>query len=101
MGKGGVIVEILTGDVNEEKHVPFIEETDKGYKVTVGKPALHPMKEKHYIQYIELYVNGDAVGKKELEAGDDPVAEFEVPKGKQVFARELCNIHGLWQGELD
>jgi len=93
-------MEVQTANVNEEKHVPFVEETDKGYKVTVGKPALHPMKEKHLIEYIELYVDGDMVGKQEFTHEDEPIAYFEVAKGQEVYAREFCNIHGLWQGEL-
>lgn len=93
-------MEILTGNVNEEKHVPFVEELKNGYKVTVGKPALHPMMEVHYIEYIELFVDGVKVATKEFKPGDTPVAEFEVEKGKEVFAREFCNLHGLWQGEL-
>ena len=93
-------MEILTGNVETEKHVPFVEELENGYKVTVGKPGLHPMMEKHWIEFIELYVDGKLVGKAELKAGDQPVAVFEVEKGKEVFAREFCNLHGLWQGEL-
>ena len=93
-------MEVQTGNVNEEKHIPFVEETENGYKVTVGKPALHPMKEMHLVEYIEIYVDDELVGKKEFTAGDKPVADFEVDKGKDVYARELCNIHGLWQGEL-
>lgn len=94
-------MEILTGNVNEEKHVPYIEELENGYRVTIGKPALHPMAEVHYIEFIELYVDGKMVMKKELNPGDQPIAEFEVAKGKEVFAREFCNLHGLWQGELE
>jgi len=93
-------MEILTGNVNEEKHVPFVEEMKNGYRVTVGKPAIHPMMEVHYIEYIELFVDGVKVATKEFKAGDVPIAEFEVVKGKEVFAREFCNLHGLWQGEL-
>ncbi len=94
-------MEVLTGNVKEEKHVPFVEELEEGYRVTVGKPAIHPMTEVHYVEFIELYVEGDLVGKKEFNPGDVPIAEFEVEKGKVVFARELCNLHGLWQGELE
>ena len=93
-------MEILTGNVNEEKHVPFVEELEDGYRVTVGKPALHPMAEVHLIEFVELYVDGELVGKKEFGPGETPVAEFKVAKGKEVFAREFCNLHGLWQGEL-
>jgi superoxide reductase len=94
-------MEILTGNVNEEKHVPFVEELEDGYKVTVGKPALHPMAEVHLIEFIELYVDGELVGKKEFAPGETPVAEFKVAKGKEVYAREFCNLHGLWQGGLE
>ena len=93
-------MEILFGNVNEEKHVPFVEELEDGYRVTVGKPALHPMAEVHLIEFVELYVDGALVGKKEFKAGETPVAEFKVAKGKEVYAREFCNLHGLWQGEL-
>ncbi len=93
-------MEILTGNVNEEKHVPFVEELENGYRVTVGKPAIHPMLEVHYIEYIELFVDGEKVATKEFNPGDKPIATFEVKKGKEVFAREFCNLHGLWQGEL-
>ena len=93
-------MEILTGNVNEEKHVPFIEELKDGYRVTIGKPAIHPMTEVHYVEFIELYVNDVLVAKKEFNPGDQPIAEFKVAKGKEVFAREFCNLHGLWQGEL-
>ncbi|MBN2604841.1 MAG: desulfoferrodoxin [Bacilli bacterium] len=93
-------MEILTGNVNEEKHVPFIEELSDGYRVTIGKPAIHPMTDVHYIEFIELYVDGVLAAKKEFNPGDTPVAEFTVAKGKEVYAREFCNLHGLWQGEL-
>ena len=94
-------MEILTGNVNEEKHVPFIEELEDGYRVTVGKPALHPMAEAHWIEFIELFVDGNSVGKVNLTPTDKPIAEFKVKKGSEVFAREFCNLHGLWQGELE
>jgi superoxide reductase len=94
-------MEVLTGNVNEERHVPWVQELENGYRVTVGKPSLHPMEEIHWIEYVELYVDGELVGKKEFQPGDKPEAEFEVTKGKQVFAREFCNLHGLWQGELE
>lgn len=95
------MMEILTGNVNEEKHVPYVEELENGYRVTVGKPALHPMKELHYIEFVELYVNGEMVARHDFEPGDIPTWDFEVEKGKEVYARELCNLHGLWQGELE
>ena len=48
-----------TADSATEKHVPVIEKTGDGFKVTVGS-TLHPMEEKHYIEWIELIADGQA-----------------------------------------
>ncbi len=85
-----------TVDASKEKHVPVIEKVPGGYKVTVGS-VMHPMEEKHYIEWIEL-VAGDKVYRKYLKPGDVPEAVFETD-ATQVTARELCNIHGLWKSE--
>ena len=63
-------MEVLTGNVNENRHVPWVRELENGYRVTVGKPSLHPMDEIHYIEYVELYVDGELVGKKDLQPRD-------------------------------
>ena len=86
-----------TADSSTEKHVPVIEKTSDGYKVTVGS-TLHPMKEEHYIEWIELVADGVSY-RRFLQPGDEPVAEFCI-KAKTVSAREYCNVHGLWRGEL-
>ena len=83
-----------TADSSTEKHVPVIEKIDGGYKVTVGS-TLHPMEEKHYIQWIELLGDGKTY-RQFLSPGDDPIAEFMV-EGDSVSARENCNVHGLWK----
>ena len=84
-----------TADAATEKHVPVIEKIDGGYKVTVGS-TLHPMEEKHYIEWIELLADGKAY-RQFLNPGDAPEAEFGV-QADSVTAREHCNIHGLWKG---
>jgi len=111
----GNIVEVLTGGVGElvccgqpmelldeqtadkttEKHVPVIEKTDAGYKVVVGT-TLHPMEEKHYIEWIELVADGRAY-REFLKPGDAPEATFCIDAA-EVRAREHCNVHGLWKG---
>ncbi len=83
-----------TVDAAKEKHVPVIEKTVAGYKVSVGSVA-HPMEEKHYIEWIELIADGVS-HRKHLKPGDAPVAEFAV-SAKTVVAREYCNLHGLWK----
>ena len=83
-----------TADSTKEKHVPLIEKIDGGFKVTVGS-TLHPMEEKHYIQWIELIADGKAY-RQFLKPGDAPEAIFTV-SAKTVTAREYCNIHELWK----
>lgn len=86
-----------TADKATEKHVPVVEKTSDGYKVTVGT-TLHPMEQEHYIEWIELVADGKAY-RQFLSPGDDPVAEFCIGSASSVFAREYCNKHGLWKGE--
>ena len=81
-------------DAASEKHVPVIEKVDGGVKVTVGDVA-HPMEEKHYIEWIELIVDGKAY-RQFLEPGQAPEAFFPVT-GDKLTAREYCNLHGLWK----
>ncbi len=85
-----------TVDAAKEKHVPVIEKTAGGIKVSVGSVA-HPMEAKHYIEWIELIADG-RIYRQYLKPGDTPEAMFPVTAEK-VFAREYCNIHGLWKGE--
>jgi superoxide reductase len=84
-----------TTDAAREKHVPVIEKVAGGYKVKVGSVP-HPMEEKHYIEWIEL-VAGDKAYRQFLSPGQAPEALFPV-EAETVFAREYCNIHGLWKG---
>ncbi|MFH0876308.1 MAG: desulfoferrodoxin [archaeon] len=86
-----------TSDAGLEKHVPVIEKTKTGVKVTVGSNA-HPMEDKHYIMFIEVIADGK-VYRKNLLPKDHPVAEFELI-AKKITAREFCNIHGLWKKDL-
>ena len=93
-------MELLTAnttDAAQEKHVPVIEKTAGGVKVTVGSVA-HPMQEKHYIEWIKLIVDGQAYHQF-LNPGDAPEAFFSV-EGKELTAREYCNLHGLWKATL-
>lgn len=118
----------------EKKHIPVIEapaEVTAGepfeVKVTVGNIP-HVMEDDHHIQWIELHINGDLVGKKELKPTDGKAeAVFTVIGTEEMIsAREImncrihgfgvcgicgtrsaivilraiegCNVHGLWKG---
>ena len=85
-----------TTDGAKEKHVPVIEKTATGYLVKVGSVP-HPMEEKHWIEFIELVADGK-VYRQDLNPGDKPEAEFCI-KADKVYAREYCNLHGLWKAE--
>jgi superoxide reductase len=83
-----------TVDAAKEKHVPVVERTVDGIKVTVGS-VLHPMEEKHYIEWIEVVSDG-RVMRKFLKPGMPPVAEFRCTP-TTFTVREYCNLHGLWK----
>ena len=89
-------LEAGTVDAAVEKHVPVIEKTADGYRVSVGSVP-HPMEEKHYIEWIELIADGKNYTQF-LKPGDTPVAEFKISASK-ITAREYCNLHGLWKAE--
>ena len=94
-GKKMVLQEEQTADTSLEKHVPYIEEIDGGYRVRVGENAEHPMVEDHYIEWIEM-VADNRVYREYLKPGDKPEALFMLEADK-VIVREYCNIHGHWQ----
>lgn len=92
----GEAMELLAANSKEaavEKHIPVVEKTANGYKVTVGSVE-HPMLDEHYIQWIQLD-EGDTVQIKFLNAGEAPQATF-VSDATAVKAYEFCNLHGLW-----
>jgi desulfoferrodoxin-like iron-binding protein len=94
----------------EQKHVPqFALPTEiragKPVSVTVNVGQVpHPMTAKHYIQWVELYVDGTSVGKVDLKPGDKPMATFEITPTKSTHTLKAdinCNIHGLWENTED
>jgi len=98
-GKKMTYMEEKTADSSTEKHVPLIEKKNDAYIVTVGS-TLHPMTEEHWIQWIELIADGKVL-RQELSPGDKPEATFTLAgEAKEICAREYCNLHGLWKGEI-
>jgi superoxide reductase len=94
-GQPMTLLEEQTADFAIEKHVPVVEKTDDGFKVVVGS-TLHPMIDKHYIEWIEIIADGKAY-RQFLSPGDAPEATFCID-AEEVTAREHCNLHGLWKG---
>jgi len=85
-----------TIDAAQEKHVPVLESTPDGVKVSVGSVE-HPMVESHYIEWIEVIAD-NKVYRQYLNPGEKPEAIFCI-KADKITAREYCNLHGLWKGE--
>jgi superoxide reductase len=83
-----------TVDAAKEKHVPVVEKTSEGVKVSVGSVA-HPMEAKHYIEWIEIIADGKSY-RQFLNPGEAPEATFTVD-AEDVTAREYCNLHGHWK----
>jgi len=83
-----------TEDAAVEKHVPVIEKTPQGIKVTVGSVP-HPMTPEHWIEWVEVIADG-IVYRQFLNPTDAPEALFCV-QAETVSAREYCNLHGLWK----
>ncbi len=94
-GQPMTLLEEQTADATTEKHVPVIEKTDDGVKVTVGSIP-HPMIDEHYIEWIEIIADGKAY-REFLSPGDAPEASFCI-SAEEITAREHCSIHGLWKG---
>ena len=83
-----------TVDASKEKHIPVVTAVPGGFKVVVGSIE-HPMEAAHLIEFIEL-VTPSGVLRKNLKPGDKPEAIF-LTEEKEVYAREFCNLHGLWK----
>ena len=86
-----------TMDMGNEKHVPVIEVKGDIIKVKIGSVP-HPMESAHYIEWVELIADEQHIF-KHLKPGDAPEAEFCVKNGKNISAREYCNLHGLWKAK--
>lgn len=82
-----------TVDAAMEKHVPKVENNDKGFLIKVGEKA-HPMEGKHFIEWVEAEID-NGFCKKFLKPGDNPEMILEAKEVKS--ARAYCNIHGLWR----
>ena len=92
-----VLMKENTVDASTEKHVPVIEKTEKGIRVTVGSVE-HPMEEKHYIEWIEVIADGKNY-REYLKPGMKPMAEFGI-NYESITAGDYCNLHGLWSVKL-
>lgn len=87
-----------TVEASTEKHIPEVEIEGDTISVQVGS-VMHPMLDKHHIEYIYLETENGGQ-RKSLEIGKDPVAKFKVIDDKPIAVFEYCNLHGLWKKDL-
>lgn len=82
-----------------DKHVPVFEKTVDGYTIRVGtKP--HPMIEEHHLDFIQaISKDNKYVKTKFLSLEDAPELNVKCKCDASIWARALCNIHGLFKNE--
>jgi superoxide reductase len=93
-GKPMKLMDEQTADTTVEKHVPVVEKTADGIKVTVGSVP-HPMEDAHFIEWVQIMADGNAY-RIFLKPGMAPEGVFKTDIS-EVTAREYCNVHGLWK----
>ena len=83
-----------TVEASKEKHIPVVNINENTVEVTIGS-VIHPMEEKHYIEFIVLETN-KGVYQQFLMPNAEPKAHFEIQNENVIVVYEYCNIHGLW-----
>lgn len=79
-----------------EKHKPVILSDNTNITIKVGE-IFHPMIAEHHINFIEaISLDGKYLYRKYLDIEELPLMEFFC-KTDKMKARELCNIHGLFE----
>ena len=85
-------------DLNE-KHIPVIEKEIDNVKIRVGA-VKHPMTNEHHISFIQAISNDEKYIKtKFLSIEDEPELNLKT-SNNSLWARALCNIHGLFKGDI-
>ena len=82
-------------EASVEKHVPIVKIDNNSVYVTCGE-VLHPMEEKHFIEFMLLETNlGFQI--QYLAPGEEPIRTFALSENEEfVAAYAYCNLHGLW-----
>ncbi len=83
-----------------ETHIPIVEKTDKGLKISVGS-KLHTNTEAHTLYWVEV-INGNKQTIVHLGPGDESIVEIPCCASCSVDSikvREYCDLHGLWEAK--
>ncbi len=102
-GEAMELIQPKGNDVEElaDKHVPVIEKVIEGYKIRIGA-TMHPMTEEHHINFIQAISKDEKYVKtKFLTLDDNPELQVKCKCEASLWARALCNIHGLFKKEFE
>ena len=91
------------------KHIPSVkvvkkcgiipEETCTDIVVRIGE-TLHPMEEKHYITFIDCYIDDKYASRIFLTPATWASGVFHIKSpGSKVTVVERCNVHGYWKSD--
>lgn len=96
-----VVTNIAEAEDFDVKHFPTLTVDGNVVTVEVGKDLKHPQTEEHYIDKIDLYVDGELFQEHTIRPDEDAFATFTVEgkSGSTVYALSDCNIHGVWKSE--
>jgi len=95
----------------ELKHTPEITfgGTDKNgfvqIYITIGSEGIiHPTKKDHWIDFLKIFVNNKEI--QNIEFANGVIRGYnscfaKLNNGDRVKAITGCNIHGIWQSEVD
>ena len=118
---------IQSGDWKAEKHSPALKILGQKnnhieVEISIGKEIPHPNTTEHHISWVEVYFRPEGekfpsqIGRIEFNShgssaqGPNTSTIYTVPEVKLVFKAEksgilsalsYCNIHGLWQSEME
>lgn len=85
-------------EMKNEYHIPVTIATDNNEFIQVGK-ELHPMSQEHHIELIQVISEcGKKIMLHYLSEDDEPKIKMYCDDFGQYKMREICNIHGLWEG---
>lgn len=82
--------------------LPKIVFTREKFKVSVKVGQRnHPMVDKHYIQWLEVYQDERLLKKTEFRPGQEPkiTVLVQIANVTDLRAVAKCSMHGLWQAE--
>jgi superoxide reductase len=94
----------------DAKHIPFVviekecglikDTTCSDAHIKIGQ-VTHPMEAKHYIVFVECYLDNVYVARFEFTPnGVNPAGALHIKNpAKKLTVVERCNIHGYWMSE--